>query len=109
MKHGIFLLAAGAFALSASPTVAAPGSSQGPANGAGWDHFKGPTTTGQPGAECGAEDAPLTPGRAADARGSAFNGDGIAHSVYAGEQPQNSRNSASVSQYDSACLLDHPN
>jgi hypothetical protein len=38
------------------------------------------------------------------ARGSAFNEDGIGHSVYAGELPQNSRNTASVSQYDTACL-----
>jgi hypothetical protein len=31
-----------------------------------------------------------------------------AHGVYAGEQPQNSLNTALVSQYDSACL-DKPN
>ena len=32
-----------------------------------------------------------------------LNPDGKAGSVYAGEQPQNSRNSASVSRYDVAC------
>jgi hypothetical protein len=37
------------------------------------------------------------------APGSAFNPDGTAGSVYAGQQPQNSRNTASVSQYDVAC------
>ncbi len=47
---------------------------------------------------------PNTPGNAAQAPGSAFNADGKAGTVYAGEQPQNSRNTASVSQYDVACL-----
>ena len=61
-------------------------------------------TTGQPGAECGSATAPNTPGRAASAPGSAFNEDGRAGTVYAGEQPQNSRNPVSVSQYDTACL-----
>jgi len=59
--------------------------------------------TGQPGAECGDEDAPNTPGHASSALGSAFNPDGHAGTVYAGEQDQNSKNSASVSQYDVAC------
>ena len=59
--------------------------------------------TGQPGAECGEDDALGSPGHAADAPGSAFNEDGKAGTVYAGEQDQNSRNSASVSQYDVAC------
>ena len=59
--------------------------------------------TGQPCAECGDEDAPTTPGNSADAPGSAFNPDGQAGSVYAGEQDQNSKNTASVSQYDEAC------
>jgi hypothetical protein len=80
--------------------LAAPGSSQGSTNGAGWDHLNGPDTTGQPGFEC--EEA--RPGQASSAPGSAFNEDGHAGTVYAGEQPQNSRNTASVSQYDTACL-----
>jgi hypothetical protein len=37
------------------------------------------------------------------APGSAFNPDGTAGTKYAGQQPQNSRNTASVSQYDVAC------
>ena len=57
--------------------------------------------TGQPNASC--EETPNTPGNAAFAPGSAFNPDGKAGSVYAGEQPQNSRNPLSVSQYDAAC------
>jgi hypothetical protein len=79
--------------------------SQGPTNGKGWDHSNGPShSTGQPGAECGSTSAPNRPGNASSAPGSAFNQSGTAGTKYAGEQPQNSRNSASVSQYDSACL-----
>ena len=46
----------------------------------------------------------MTPGNAATATGSAFNPDGTAGTHYAGEQPQNSNNPASVSQYDVACF-----
>ena len=63
----------------------------------------GPSRTGQPNQSCGSATAPNTPGNAATAPGSAFNPGGTAGSVYAGQQPQNSRNTASVSQYDSAC------
>jgi len=59
--------------------------------------------TGQPNQSCGSATAPNTPGNAASATGSAFNPSGQAGSVYAGQQPQNSSNSASVSQYDVAC------
>jgi len=79
-------------------------SSMGSTNGRGWDHMNGPTTTGQPGVEC--EDG-VPPGNASSARGSAFNEEGVAHQHYAGEQPQNSRNTASSSQYDTACLRSH--
>ena len=61
----------------------------------------GPSRTGQPNQSC--ETTPNTPGSAASAPGSAFNPSGRAGSVYAGEQTQNSRNTASVSQYDVAC------
>jgi hypothetical protein len=60
--------------------------------------------TGQPNQSCGSATAPNTPGRSAAAPGSAFNPDGKSGTVYAGEQPQNSRNTASVSQYDVACF-----
>ena len=63
----------------------------------------GPSSAGQPNQSCGSATAPNTPGHAATAPGSAFNPSGTAGSVYAGEQPQNSRNTASVSQYDVAC------
>ena len=59
------------------------------------------TGTGQPNQSC--ETAGVTPGQSAGAPGSAFNPDGKAGSVYAGEQPQNSKNPNSVSQYDVAC------
>src|SRR5258706_9816517 len=64
---------------------------------------KGPSHTGQPNQSCGSACAPNTPGNAAAAPGSAFNPDGTAGTRYAGQQPQNSRNTASVSQYDVAC------
>lgn len=60
-------------------------------------------TTGQPNQTCGSATAPNTPGNAASAPGSAFNPDGKSGTVYAGQQPQNSKNPNSVSQYDVAC------
>ena len=88
-----------------STTQATTNSGLGSTHGAGWDHLNGPThATGQPGVEC--EDG-VPPGNASSARGSAFNEEGVAHSHYAGEQPQNSRNTASSSQYDTACLRSH--
>ena len=61
-----------------------------------------PGTGGQPNQSC--EDSTSRPGNAASAPGSAFNPDGVAGTVYAGEQPQNSTNPKSVSQYDVACF-----
>ena len=45
----------------------------------------------------------LEDGNAAGASGSPFSPDGTAGKKYAGEQPQNSRNTANSSQYDAAC------
>jgi len=76
---------------TASPTHAAPPTTLSPAH-----------MTGQPNQNCAT--APGTPGNAASASGSAFNPTpGTAGKVYAGQQTQNSRNTASVSQYDVAC------
>jgi hypothetical protein len=61
-----------------------------------------PPGTGQPTQSC--EVQPTRPGNASSAHGSAFNPDGIAGTHYAGEQPQNSNNPKSVSQYDVACF-----
>ena len=73
---------------------------QGSTHGTGWDHMNGPDRTGQPGVEC----EETRPGHSSTAPGSAFNEEGKAGTKYAGEQPQNSRNSASISQYDVACI-----
>ena len=118
MRTTTLLMAAGALLLSPAMTIAKPGGGQGGGHGAmsqttttsnmgqgstkgvGWDHTNGPTKTGQPSVEC--ED--VRPGKSASAPGSAFNEDGKAGTRYAGEQPQNSRNTASISQYDVACL-----
>ena len=59
---------------------------------------------GQPSQSCGSSNAQQTPGNAVNAPGSAFNPNGVAGTVYAGEQPQNSQNPKSVSQYDVACF-----
>lgn len=122
----ISLATAAAALLAAGPGLAAPGgmhaggamgsmpmthpmgatsshTPMGPTNGTGWNHMNGPTHTGQPNQSCGSASAPFTPGNAASAPGSAFDPTGKAGSVYAGQQPQNSRNTASVAQYDSAC------
>ena len=64
-----------------------------------------PGTQGQPNEGCLDQNALFEPGNAASASGSAFNENGgTAGSVYAGEQPQNSNNPKSVSQYDVACF-----
>ena len=57
---------------------------------------------GQPNQSC--QVTTVTPGNAASAPGSAFNTSGKAGTVYAGTQPQNSKNTMSVSQYDVACF-----
>src|SRR5579864_105779 len=67
-------------------------------------------TTGQPGAPtntCGT-DNPVTPGNAVNAAGSPFNPSGQAGNVYAGNPKTaslaHSNSTASVSQYDTACV-----
>lgn len=115
------LMAAGAFALAPALAAAVPpgggggSAGHGPAmtspamphsptgNGGGYNHMNSPQhTTGQPMQSCETTGSP--PGNAGSAPGSAFNQDGgTAGSNYAGEKPQNQRNTASVSQYDQAC------
>jgi hypothetical protein len=109
MKNGLLLVAAGALALSPAIAAAQTAPGQGQTNGAGWDHQNGPVATGQPGADCEeliASGEGSDPGQSADNGHSAFGGS--AGDVYAGSQPQNSRNSASVSQYDVACANQPP-
>ena len=105
MRRTIALIAATALSLSPAAALAqAPGNGQ--TNGTGWVHLNSGNATGQPGLECPEEegDPGTRPGHAQSAPGSAFNPDGNAGTHYAGEQPQNSRNTASVSQYDTACF-----
>ncbi|MFL5963085.1 MAG: adenylate cyclase [Gaiellaceae bacterium] len=64
-----------------------------------------PPGTGQPSQTCLSTTAPSEPGNASSAPGSAFNENGgVAGGMYAGSQPQNSKNPTSVSQYDVACF-----
>ena len=69
-------------------------------------------TTGQPGTtagfNCATSSAPVEPGHAAQAPGSAFNetGPGVAGTVYAGSgsgSVDHAGSTAAVSQYDAAC------
>jgi hypothetical protein len=100
----VIILMTGAAAIALAPAFAAANSAPAAPQNSG--HTNSRNAVGQPGADC--EELVLsgegaTPGHSTDAPGSAFNPDGNAGKKYAGEQPQNSRNSASVSQYDSAC------
>ena len=98
--HGVSGPAAGGPLVAKSTTQqSAPGQTAAQPSGP----VRGPAQTGQPNQSCGSALAPNTPGNAASAPGSAFNPDGHAGTVYAGQQPQNSQNTASVSQYDVAC------
>ena len=103
----VAVLAAGAFAgppmRTAPPTRATSATTLHPPAAAAKTAPSTTHTTGQPNQTCGSSSAPHTPGNAAAAPGSAFNPNGNAGTVYAGQQPQNSRNPKSVSQYDVAC------
>jgi hypothetical protein len=90
--------------LSASAQTA-PG--QGQYKGAGYSHMNSGTAAGQPSQDCldlimNGEGA--FPGNSSSSPGAPFNEvNGKSGAMYAGSQPQNSRNTASVSQYDIAC------
>ena len=111
MKAKILLL--GAAALAFAPAVASaqtqpPPPGNGQYHGTNYWHQNSGNANGQPGADCEdiVADGGSTPGNSADAPGggSPFSGeDSTGGSHYAGSQAQNSRNTASVSQYDVAC------
>ena len=93
----------------ASAQSTAPGNGQ--YHGSGYWHSTGPdpTQVGQPNQDCEdliANGMGAAPGNSASSGHSAFGGS--AGDVYAGSQPQNSRNSVSVSQYDVACSNQQP-
>ena len=98
-------------AIAVAPAIAAaspPTTPHSPTgNGGGYDHMNSPqATTGQPSQDC---EALIASGTGSDPGNSAANGSsafgGSAGDVYAGSQPVNSRNTASVSQYDVACAM----
>jgi hypothetical protein len=102
MKPTISLFAASAIVLAQSAAYAAPGTQSGPpASGS----ISPAHETGQPMVECEDFGDDSTPGKAADSRGggSAFQEDSVSKAHYAGDQDVNSKNTASVSQYDVAC------
>jgi len=114
MKRATLIAAAGALIMAPtlaaaqhvpSPTTA-PG--QGQYNGTGYNHTNSGQARGQPNQSC--ETTGTTPGNAGSApgAGSPFVGDSSTSGArYAGSQLQNSRNTASVSQYDVACANQH--
>ena len=68
----------------------------------------GPGQPGAPATTCGSTGITATPGNAVNAAGSAFNPDGVAGTVYAGNPDTASLTHANsihaVSQYDVACF-----
>jgi len=97
-----FLIASSGSLFAAGPGAGGHGSSAGTGSGASANTAT-PRAFGQPNQSCGSDSAPETPGDAFFAPGSAFNPFGIAGTMYAGQQPQNSNNPAAVAQYDVAC------
>lgn len=107
-RRTLALVAATAISVGPSAAFAQAAPGHGQFNGAGYNHSNSGNANGQPNQSC--EDVVAnggsTPGGSASAPGggSPFSGeDSTGGSHYAGSQPQNSRNTASVSQYDVAC------
>lgn len=104
MTRKILFMGAAALAMVPLSALAQTAPGRGQYTGQGYDHLNGPATTGQPDQDCEdliASDEGAFPGQSGDNGHSAFGGTAGDH--YAGSQPQNSRNTASVSQYDVAC------
>ena len=88
--------------MSTEPHMSPPG--QGQFQGQGYNHMNSGQARGQPNQSCETTGSPPGNSGSAPGGGSPFIGDSsTAGSHYAGSQPQNSRNTASVSQYDVAC------
>jgi hypothetical protein len=106
MKGTILFVGAAAMGFVPASATAAPAPHNSP-SAKSQTHV--PAANGQPDQDCEdlvADGEGATPGHSAGAPGggSPFGGeDSTAGSHYAGSQPQNSRNPASVSQYDVAC------
>lgn len=115
MKKTILLISAAVLTLApaaASGQALPPGNGQ--FNGTNYWHSNSGNAVGQPGQTCQdliASGLGATPGNAGSSPGSGspFDfADTKAGSHYAGSAPQNSRNTASVSQYDVACSNQAP-
>jgi len=88
--------------MTAQPHMSPPG--QGQFQGQGYNHMNSGQARGQPNQSCETTGSPPGNSASAPGGGSPFIGDSsTGGSHYAGSQPQNSRNTASVSQYDVAC------
>lgn len=96
-----------ALGLSAGAAQAQTAPGNGQYRGQGYNHMNSGNATGQPNQSCQllvASGEGAYPGNSSSAPGAPFNEvSGHAGGQYAGSQPQNSRNTASVSQYDVAC------
>ena len=109
MTAKFLLMAAAAVALGPAAATAQTAPGNGQYHGNGYWHQNSGNAYGQPGQDCEdliADGEGAAPGHSGTAAGggSPFTGeDSTSGTHYAGSQPQNSRNSASVSQYDVAC------
>lgn len=111
MNARILVMGAAALAFASSIALAQipPPPGNGYINGNGYNHMNSGNAVGQPGQTCQdliASNMGSTPGNSGTSPGSGspFDfADTKAGSHYAGSAPQNSRNTASVSQYDVAC------
>ena len=109
MKRAIALISATIMSLAPATAFGQVPPGNGQTNGRNYWHLNSGNAYGQPGQDCEdliASGAGAAPGNAGSAPGggSPFTGeDSKAGSHYAGSQPQNSRDTASVSQYDVAC------
>jgi hypothetical protein len=114
MKATIMMLGAAAFVFASSAAVAQTAPGNGQNNGTGYWHTNSGKANGQPDQTCQdliANNMGATPGNAGSSPGSGspFDfADTKSGAKYAGSQPQNSRNTASVSQYDVACSNQTP-
>lgn len=114
MKARILLIGAVAVALTPSIAAAQTPPGNGYLNGTGYNHLNSGNATGQPGQTCQdliASNMGATPGNSGSSPGSGspFDfADTKSGANYAGSAPQNSRNTASVSQYDVACSNQTP-
>lgn len=111
VRPTIHAIAATALAIAPSlATAQAVPPGNGYINGQGYNHMNSGNAFGQPDQTCQdlvASGAGATPGNSGSSPGSGspFDfADTKSGAVYAGSAPQNQRNTASVSQYDVACL-----